>query len=135
MSDHYTLATNWRSHEDMVAAVNTLFARAEQRCEKGAFIYNQAICFEPVKANGQQAGLTVGGQPQPALTLWHYSSEKSEVVSKGAYQDALARIAATEINRLLSGALDGSVTLGGRPLKAADIAVLVRTGRERNNFV
>lgn len=133
---HHNLDTNFRSTEGLVAAVNQVFTFAE-RHRRGAFLFRQdevnPLPFLPVQARGRREELVVGGAPQPAMTLWHLQT--SQPISADEYLSELAASAATEITRLLN--LGGSGRAGFRtaddalrPLCPADIAVLVRNGRE-----
>ncbi|MDO6749590.1 hypothetical protein, partial [Gilvimarinus sp. 1_MG-2023] len=44
----FTLDTNWRSHSDLVADVNDLFAQ-----HPAPFVFDEDIPFHPVKAAGK----------------------------------------------------------------------------------
>jgi exodeoxyribonuclease V beta subunit len=123
VSAHYSLGRNYRSSAALVVAVNGLFERA-----KDPFIYEADIPFLPVEAQGKSKALQLDGQPAPVLHCWQLSGQPT--FNKGDYQSKLARATAAEIHRLLSLARDGRATLGEQPVKAGDIAVLVRTGAE-----
>ena len=136
-SRHATLDTNYRSSADMVAAVNHFFERAESAPE-AAFLFRRdghnPLPFAPVQANGRPERFECDGQAPAALTLWQdpIPAESAEVS-----EHRMALWCAAEIQRLLLGALAGRVGFrstgsgdGFRPLRAADIAVLVHTGRQ-----
>lgn len=121
---HYTLATNFRSSTNMVAAINALFARSEANNERGAFLYPD-IPFQPVQANGQKREFRgLNGEPAPALQ-WQIGSEPAK--TKGDYQLPAANYHANLIAQLLNSdtagfyAQDGSRTA----VQPSDIAVLV----------
>ncbi|MBW3834565.1 exodeoxyribonuclease V subunit beta [Aeromonas hydrophila] len=123
VSAHYTLGRNWRSSRALVAAVNGLFERA-----KDPFIYEADIPFLPVEAQGKSKALQLDGEAAPVLHCWQLSGQPT--FNKGDYQSKMARATAVEIHRLLTLARDGKAQIGDLPVKAGDIAVLVRTGAE-----
>lgn len=133
---HYSLDTNHRSSEGMVAAVNALFARAEDH-PTGAFHFaDRGLPFNRVQARGRAERFVVDGTDQPALHVWLLDDEVP--VGVRMYREQMAEACATEIVRLLEGAKqggtgfarEGSVT----PLKPADIAVLVRSHNEASEI-
>ncbi|MFQ2541141.1 exodeoxyribonuclease V subunit beta [Aeromonas caviae] len=123
VSAHYTLGRNWRSSRALVAAVNGLFERA-----KDPFIYEADIPFLPVEAQGKSRALLIEGQTAPVLHCWQLTGQPT--FNKGEYQSRMARATAAEIHRLLTLAREGKAMLGSEPVRAGDIAVLVRTGAE-----
>ncbi len=136
----YTLDSNWRSTPALIEAVNCIFSRRPD-----PFVFHQAITFERVKPGGvptqqsQQCGLCESGNEASALTLWQIPrSNETTKNGQGKFlvgvDEIVARTTAAEIARLLAGASEGNITLGGIPLQASDIAVLVRT-REQGNQV
>lgn len=141
---HYALGTNYRSTDAVVRAVNALFLRAEEG-PRGAFRFraegpdgaDDPVPFVPVQAQGRKEHLQIDGQPAPALTLWSQEpdGEGADTVGMGLYRAAQAEVAASEVVRWLTGAADGRTGFaqGGQPLKPlrpADIAVLVRSRSE-----
>ncbi|CAJ1776979.1 RecBCD enzyme subunit RecB [Aeromonas dhakensis] len=123
VSAHYTLGRNWRSSGALVAAVNGLFERA-----KDPFIYEADIPFLPVEAQGKSKALRLDGETAPVLHCWQLSGQPT--FNRGDYQSKMARATAAEIHRLLTLAREGKALIGSEPVKAGDIAVLVRTGAE-----
>lgn len=123
VSAHYTLGRNWRSSHALVAAVNGLFERA-----KDPFIYEADIPFLPVEAQGKSKALLLEGETAPVLHCWQLSGQPT--FNRGDYQSKMARATAAEIHRLLTLAREGKAQIGSEPVKAGDIAVLVRTGAE-----
>ncbi|WP_394145262.1 exodeoxyribonuclease V subunit beta [Vibrio atypicus] len=130
VSSHFTLGTNWRSSADMVAAVNQVF-----ELPSSPFIYDQDIPFLPVKAspNADKRVWTMEGQTQPALTYWLQDAE-DKPLPKGEYLKAMSTATADQIHTILSCAQNGEAHFSDgkseHPIKAGDIAVLVRTGNE-----
>lgn len=123
VSAHYTLGRNWRSSGALVAAVNGLFERA-----KDPFIYEADIPFLPVEAQGKSKALRLDGETAPVLHCWQLTGQPT--FNRGDYQSKMARATAAEIHRLLTLAREGKALIGETPVKAGDIAVLVRTGAE-----
>lgn len=123
VSAHYTLGRNWRSSGALVAAVNGLFERA-----KDPFIYEADIPFLPVEAQGKSKALRLDGDTAPVLHCWQLTGQPT--FNRGDYQSKMARATAAEIHRLLTLAREGKALIGSEPVKAGDIAVLVRTGAE-----
>ena len=125
----YTLDTNWRSVPEVVEAVNRLFSIRDD-----AFIYSDAIPFESINAADKPHDrLSEHGETDAAgLHLWHWvdEGEKFKPVSGGAAKPVINRAVAAEIARLIAGGRSGDILIGERPLRPADIAVLVRTHYE-----
>ena len=125
VDDHYTLAKNWRSSTAMVSAVNRVFEHANK-----PFIYEDSISFQPVASQGKSKPLLLNGIEPAALQLWLHEEEEQKNITKGLYQQVYAKATANQIATLLTDAQQGNAMLSGRPVKAGDIAVLVRTGAE-----
>ncbi len=123
VSAHYTLGRNWRSSGALVAAVNGLFEQA-----KDPFIYEADIPFLPVEAQGKSKALRLDGETAPVLHCWQLTGQPT--FNRGDYQSKMARATAAEIHRLLTLAREDKALIGETPVKAGDIAVLVRTGAE-----
>jgi exodeoxyribonuclease V beta subunit len=134
----HTLDTNYRSSHAMVESVNRVFERAEQRAQgRGAFLFREnghnPVPFANALAQGRKERLDVDGRPLAALTLWHLQTDQP--VSGTVYRQQLAASCASEIVRLLNAGQQGqagfSMADGSlRGLLPADIAVLVRDGKE-----
>ncbi|WP_305813386.1 exodeoxyribonuclease V subunit beta [Photobacterium leiognathi] len=133
VQDHYTLGTNWRSTADMIASVNSVFARPNS-----PFIYDQDITFEPVghSPKAPERSWWLNGEKQHALTFWLQDSDEGKPVTKGEYESTMAQATAAQIQHILERSQQGQGYFldkeGGeaKAVKAGDIAVLVRTGRE-----
>ncbi|QKZ03015.1 exodeoxyribonuclease V subunit beta [Pseudomonas eucalypticola] len=134
----HTLGTNFRSSHAMVEAVNHVFKVGEQReLGRGAFLFRQGddnpVPFLPVLAQGRKESLSVDGQVPAALNLWQLQTEAP--VSGAVYRQQLAAVCASVIVDLLNGGQQGRAgfTQAGelmRPVMPADIAILVRDGKE-----
>ena len=127
VKNHYTLGTNYRSTPMMVDGVNRLFEQSS-----APFIYRDDIGFTPVKSVPNKPTFILDGQEQPAITQWLLPSEGT--VSNSDYQTQMALACANQINTLLTQGLNGQAGFKNEEsmvaVKASDIAVLVRTGRE-----
>ncbi|RKR02422.1 DNA helicase/exodeoxyribonuclease V beta subunit [Kushneria sinocarnis] len=124
---HYTLATNFRSTQAMVGAVNRIFGQCT-----APFLLDD-IPFESVAAQGRSQRLVSESGEEPALTCWLMPDEAS--VGREAYARCMAEATRADIQRLLAGGHAGTTGFsddedGFEPLRPSDLAVLVRTGRE-----
>jgi exodeoxyribonuclease V beta subunit len=142
----YALQKNFRSTRAMVEAVNHCFETAERRPEgEGAFLFRRAqgnpVPFVSAQAHGRPDRLVLRDGPRdaevPALTAWWLpAGEDGKPVGAGAYLETMADACAGEIVRLLTMSRDGRAGFAGaaagalHPLRPADIAVLVDTGRQ-----
>jgi exodeoxyribonuclease V beta subunit len=134
----HTLGTNFRSSHAMVDAVNHVFQRAEtSETGRGAFLFRTAdsnpVPFLAVASQGRKERLQVDGEILPALNVWQL--ETDQPVSGTIYRQQLAASCASEIARLLNAGQQGQAGFvkDGEPLKQlqpADIAILVRDGKE-----
>jgi exodeoxyribonuclease V beta subunit len=133
---HYALQTNFRSTPALVNVVNHCFDQAEIRLGDGAFGYRQAqdnpLPFTQVQAHGLATQLVDTSGPLPALTLVH----DLELHNSQAMRQQFSERCATQVVAWLGNADTGFVpaeTAVGTPftrLRPADIAILVRTGKE-----
>ena len=117
----FTLDTNWRSHSQLVNAVNHLFLQ-----HPAPFVFDQDIPFVAVAAAGvhdqkafRQLDASGSWQTQSPLQLWVDDSRQS----LAAARSLCARQCAAQILALLTG----NGRLGDDPVKAGDVAVLVRS--------
>ena len=126
ISRQYTLDTNWRSEEPLVNAVNTVFGNVSH-----PFVYH-AIQYHPVHAAPDKktgSHLEINGKGTDPFRIWMLESPPEKPISKNQIYHILPEAVASEISRLLHSGTD-AVTIGGRPISAGDIAVLVRKNRE-----
>ncbi len=129
----YTLGKNFRSTQNMVSAVNHIFASAEQRNPEGAFLFchdnQQGMPFEPVAANGLDDALVIDGELQSALTFY-VSMQKPSVTN-------IAESTASQVVALLSKSQQGNAgfqnqdnTADLKAISTSDIAIIVNSGSE-----
>jgi exodeoxyribonuclease V beta subunit len=135
----HTLGTNFRSSHGMVSAVNHVFDYAESReSGRGAFLFREnngdnPVPFQPVESQGRKEVLRIDHQAVPALNIWHLCAEQP--LSGVVYRQQLAAACASEITALLNGGQQGvaGFVRDDQPLRGlmpADIAILVRDGKE-----
>ena len=132
---HYVLGTNYRSTQALVDAVNHSFARAEARAGAGAFMFRSSdaqadnpLPFVPVAASGRSEQFQTADGAVPALSLVH----NLELRSSSDHRQLFAALCAERISTWLNDDQAGFAE-SGKPLqrlRPADIAVLVRTGKE-----
>ncbi|CAN7596170.1 exodeoxyribonuclease V subunit beta [Variovorax paradoxus] len=136
---HYMLGTNHRSTASIVAAVNHLLNHAEVRDGEGAFMYRRPpaavgspaenpLPFLPVAARGRTERLVGANGAAPAVTLALDAGLSRSAVSRRSF----AARCAERIVELLNDPAVGFEAEGQdfARLRPADIAVLVRTGKE-----
>ncbi len=141
---HYVLGTNHRSTVSLVKAVNHVFAQAEARPGRGAFMFrtdasaaasgdsstsaSNPLPFVAVEAAGRAEWFVTSEGDCPALTL----ALDEELASAKIHMRQFAARCAERIVTLLNDTEAGfqHPVKGFRRLRPADIAVLVRTGRE-----
>ncbi len=135
---HYVLETNYRSTDALVNAVNHCFANAESRHPEGAFLYRKPdtnpLPFERVRANSRTEQLVTAQGPVPAMTLAHDLEMRSTEAIRKVFAARCAEQIVNWLNDPQAGFNKQSKAAEGAaaftPLRPADIAVLVRTGKE-----
>ncbi|MBL4911960.1 exodeoxyribonuclease V subunit beta [Shewanella schlegeliana] len=125
---HYNLDTNYRSNRQMVDAVNCIFSHRDD-----PFI-SQSIPFEPVKASSfaDKKVLNEKSADNSALRLRLLSEESEKGLNKTTARQLIAEDVADEIAKLLIDAQQNLCAIGKKPLRAKDIAILVRDRHEAN---
>ncbi|OZG74667.1 exodeoxyribonuclease V subunit beta [Hahella sp. CCB-MM4] len=126
----FTMDTNWRSHSQLVNAVNRLFMS-----NSNAFLMGQDIEFYPVKAAGHAdaSPLMLNDKPVPPLQCWMWNREADEQkksLDKKQVVPVIAATIASEISQWINLGQVGQARLGDKPLQPGDIAILVRKGTE-----
>ena len=136
---HYNLATNWRSQESLVKAVNTLFT------VNNPFLIEH-IDYYPVKAALTETLLTKAGQSYEQMVLWELDKNPDQkdgywLTNKGRPKEQIRQHVVKEILSLLTGKPNespstsdtGAATkpkLDTNPVTPSDIAILVRSNPE-----
>ncbi|WP_025324372.1 exodeoxyribonuclease V subunit beta [Deferrisoma camini] len=124
----HTLPYNWRSEPDLVRAVGRVFGVDRP------FVLPD-IGFPAVEPSpSEKDRLLVDGWAEPPLRVWFVRREgrsgRGGQINKGWAEEHLPRAVAAEVARLLRLGAAGRATIGGRPLGAGDLAVLVRTNAQ-----
>ena len=120
----FTLDTNWRSHSRLVAAVNYLFQQ-----HPAPFVFDQDIPFVAVAAAGkhdqasfQRSDGAGGWVDEAPLQFW---------LQPGGFPGGAARkICARQCAAQILSLLTGNGRLGETPVRAGDLAVLVRSRQQ-----
>lgn len=133
---HYMLQTNYRSTQALVDVVNHCFLQAEQRNPQngaGAFMYRRAadnpLPFVPVQASGRQEQFVTHAGPMPAMTLVHDLDLHNNDEMRQLFAARCAEQVATWLNDAQAG-FAHTANRTFKVLRPADIAILVRTGKE-----
>ncbi|MGE5386397.1 MAG: exodeoxyribonuclease V subunit beta [Betaproteobacteria bacterium] len=119
--NRYTLAANQRSDAPLIGALNRLFG-----ANPTAFMLD-GLSFEPASVGDKPRQPFIDrSTPGAALQCWQLGAEDDPPDKETAMRQSAAA-AAAEIARLVNAGHAGRIEVGGRPLIAGDIAVLVRT--------
>lgn len=124
---HYTLPENHRSISGLIDACNTVFS-----VNSRAFLQS-GLDFLPVRrGNREQPELLDLSATEPAssLTIWRLPDENGEWIERSRAKERSVEATADEIARLLNASAEGKLAIGGKPVCAGDMAVLVRSHRE-----
>ena len=119
----FTLTDNWRSAPSLLKAFNTLFDN-----DKRPFLYDE-ILYHPLAAGNRELNDSGEVSESEPMQLWFMDSsdEKSGMLTVEDAGAFASKAVAGEIVRLLQ---DDQTIVGGKPLTAGDIAVIVRTHRQ-----
>ncbi len=122
-SARYSLADNQRSSEALIAAQNALFG-----ANSGAFVLPD-LHYHPVHFGKKPRAQFIDHSATTApLQLWTLHDDDGDNLPPLATAKRLAAQAtAAEIARLLRASAHDQITLDDRPLRAGDIAVLVKS--------
>ena len=127
---HYVLETNYRSTTALVGVVNHWFSHAEKQRSAGAFMYrmpnDNPLPFEISGVRGRCERLVDASGAVPAMTLVHDLTLRNTESTRKLFAARCAEQIVTWLNDPSAGFADG----GFKPLRPADIAILVRTGKE-----
>jgi len=127
------LAHNFRSRPALLGAIDALYAQAGY---DDAFL-TDGIKFHPVQPGTQRADadLQRDGVAAPALTLWQAPEPppvkgKAKPWNAGPSLEWCTAACVAAIHGWLAAGRAGTATIGGRPVRAGDIAVLVRDHKQ-----
>ncbi|MRN39326.1 exodeoxyribonuclease V subunit beta [Neisseria sp. N95_16] len=118
---HYTLATNFRSHAKLINGIGALF-----QCKNRPFVLEN-IDYNPVGAVREESRLSPS---RPAVQVRWLHGNETEPLDKDVLRKRAAEYCADEIAFALNEAAKGRLNFKERPLESGDIAVLVRTHNE-----
>ena len=125
----YTLGQNWRSHPQLVTAVNQLFKRDR------AFILAD-LSFNEVQAAKlpEDGELQLNAQTLAPMMLWQLgqSDAKSGFWTAGKAAEQISASVINEVVALLAD--DYRLQPANRPLLAKDIAILVRSNAQAREY-
>ncbi len=133
---HYALQTNFRSTPALVGVVNHCFAQAERSQAGGAFGYRQAqdnpLPFTEVQAQGLPVQLVDANGPLPAMALVHALDVHSSLDMRRHFSELCAAQIVAWLGDAHTGfaSIDSAADAAFKRLRPADIAILVRTGKE-----
>jgi exodeoxyribonuclease V beta subunit len=135
---HYALDTNFRATAQLMGAINHFFGQAEARHGEGAFLFRGAddnpLPYFPVRARGRNEILVTSHGSLAAITVVHELQPRSAEDNQRHFAALCAEQIAQWLNDPLAGLRPlpqmGQDATAHKRLRPADIAVLVRTGRE-----
>lgn len=123
----YTLLVNYRSTGPLLAAFNLLYARVNPFLIPG-------IEYHPVRPpeSEQVPALMLGGVRAVPMRIVYPATPTGDfaVLTRGPAKDLIRDGVVAHVVDLLGKAARGEAALGERPVRPADIAVLLRTNRE-----
>lgn len=125
------LGRNFRSVPELIKGLNKLFGE-----HSNPFIIEK-ISFQPVKAGKSQKEynrLKEKGRKRPPIQFRKLKTGDREKLNKGVAEEKAADDTATEVARLINDGEEGKITIGDKPVKAKDIAILVRTHRQASQI-
>jgi len=123
----FDLDRNFRSVPELLSGLNTLFGKHES-----PFILDK-IPYEQVKPGRDEKNysrLTEKGKQRPPIRFHKVSLGEEEQLNKSDAARKAVRDTANEIYRMIEAGKRGEASIGEDPVRAKDIAVLVRTHRQ-----
>lgn len=120
----FTLKENWRSSPSLIKSINRMFSN-----KRSPFFYKEVAFLpaEPAKDSGVNP-LYLDNIPEACLKIWVL--DHKEFNNKSEVRQRVSEAVAGEISRLLYLGKKGRLLIGDDPVKASDIAVLVRRNME-----
>ena len=127
---HFTLGSNWRSHPQLVAGVNALFARGQP-------FYAEHPEFNKVNAAKQAQDGSVVSEDElqlAPLVLWQLNKNEDDFWSAGKAANEIKIATVNEILALLSPAFNIQIAEQKTSVLPKDIAILVRTNPQAKDY-
>ncbi|MFT0532347.1 UvrD-helicase domain-containing protein [Castellaniella hirudinis] len=129
-----TLARNYRSARALVQAVNHVFEREDGEPAFPTGLAGQSIAFHPVQARGRDESWCVEGRAPAALVACRIADADKDTIGVEALRARAAQACARAVADLLRQGGQGRAGFaspqGFRPVRAADMAVLVNQRKE-----
>lgn len=129
---HYVLGTNHRSTAALVGAVNQWFSRGEAQRAEAAFLFKDGavnpLPFLPVAARGRAERFQTIEGPVAAMTIAHDLELRNKQDSLKLFAGRCAEQIVCWLNDPAAGFEEEEKPF--KRIRPADIAVLVRTGKE-----
>jgi exodeoxyribonuclease V beta subunit len=125
----FTLGKNWRSHPQLVGAVNALFQRNRAFLLEGLEFINVKPALSAANGELHHAGLAIA-----PMVLWQLpeSDSKTGYWTAGKAADEIRIAVVNEVVDLLTG--DYTLQPANRVLLPKDIAILVRTNTQARDY-
>lgn len=126
----YNLNRNFRSVPPLIDAVNRLFSFRDD-----PFILDK-ISYSPIQPGKEEYEclLTADTPASPVIISTLNLPDDELPINKTTAENRSAEDTASRIQQLLEQARSGEATIGDNPIKAADIAVLVRTHHQADSI-
>ncbi|HKK45425.1 MAG TPA: exodeoxyribonuclease V subunit beta, partial [Balneolaceae bacterium] len=119
----YKLNRNFRSTPNLIDGLNAFFTQHDNPFFLRQINYKQIGQGKP---DEKYDLLLEDGQSFPSIRFRRLSELGQEQINKGEAKEKVAKDTVKEIQRLLEGGKNEAITIGGNPVRAKDIAVLVR---------
>lgn len=121
-SREHSLAENQRSSRELLAALNGLFT-----INPRVFMLPGLGYHEVAFGQKPRSEFVDRSEPRAALQVWMLPEHEGAPLPKKGARQAVAQAVAAETARLLREAGEHRISVAGSPLRAGDIAVLVRS--------
>ncbi|TYP95338.1 DNA helicase/exodeoxyribonuclease V, beta subunit [Fodinibius salinus] len=126
--NRFKLDRNFRSVPNLLKGVNAFWGGHEN-----PFLIENEIEYNKVEPGWDEErydSLLEYGQERPAIRFRRLSEPGQDKLNKKEARKQAAKDTAREIARLLEGGRNRQITIGGEPVEAKDIAVLVRKHKQ-----
>jgi len=129
--NRYTLTKNWRSHESLITAFNTLYQMPDSNpFQDDDITYINVDAGDKVSDNLHVSN-EINKVNNSALRFWQYI-QKEEKPSLDSIRDEIASAVAGDIATLLNASNEDHASIGEKLITGGDIAVLVRSHHQGN---